>query len=222
MLSETPLQTRSISVVVVAAHNASILNRTFMEVNGIVSVNDGWSVQEEIVTPAFSRLEYQNGVSWTIDPERLTIVQPIDPKLQSGFLIYEPAARYLSALPHVNYESLGLNWQLSLKCDNPLERLRQLFLSTEVRHLQDRCEFGEIGIESRIGFRFDDAVLFLHFKGDYLQGVDNTGLGLIITDCNLHHEGPLELESLCRRIEQGPELLGSVSEAVTTILETSP
>ena len=117
----------SVSVVVTAEfHNPSVLNRDFLVSKRIVP--EDWEVTEGFTTPGLSVLSYNNGIQWTLDQSKLTVTESCDSSFRDEYRVYSLVAAYLEVLPVVPYRSLGLNYSISKKQENPERWLTQRFL----------------------------------------------------------------------------------------------
>lgn len=118
------------SVVVVAKHhNPSILNPDFLKYNSIV---DGeWEVADTLTTPPFAQTRYKNGITVTVDNERLNITQEINGTYQDDSPIYKLAVGYMQILKHVKYTAVGLNWNIIVPKSDPEIWLVEHFLKEE-------------------------------------------------------------------------------------------
>jgi hypothetical protein len=96
------------SIVVTAqSHNPSILHPSFLADH---VVPRRWEPAEPpLCTPAMSTVKYRSGVVFSVDLNRLQILQnqpPLDP---SGDPIPVLAMKYVRTLPHVKYKEVGIN-----------------------------------------------------------------------------------------------------------------
>ena len=108
-------------VVVGQAHNPTILNPDFLAAEGIVPKSWNWSVSETITTPPLSMVRYMNGVTITVEPNKLQVT---DPNVENGpgdSKVTEIASEYVRVLPHVRYTASGNNFQSLIHRDSPEE-----------------------------------------------------------------------------------------------------
>ena len=102
------------SIVILAAeHNPTILNPDFLVRNGIVP--EEWPINSSkpiLSTPGLSLVEYNCGISFSLDPVRLKILD----KAPEGdsFPCPDIAIMYLEKIPHVNYRAIGINFEKAL------------------------------------------------------------------------------------------------------------
>lgn len=116
----------STNVVILAHfHNPSILNPDFLRINKIV--DEQWEVLETITTAPFSQLRFQNGISITVDNERLNISETIKGDYPEHSKIYEIAKNYIKLLEHVKYTAVGLNWDILVPASSPTAWLTDHF-----------------------------------------------------------------------------------------------
>ena len=112
------LETVNVSVVLVAdSHNPAILNPDFLQKNGIVPSE--WGVRETFTTPAFSRVAYDSGCVWEVNPQRNIVQQNQGAHLDAAHSPYKMATKYIETLPHVRYQAIGLNMGVFSPMDNP-------------------------------------------------------------------------------------------------------
>lgn len=124
---ETKLLQFSI-VIAGKAHNPTILNPDFLSVRGIVPPEWNWETTEAtITTPPFSVVNYKQGVSITVEHEKLNVVDAHS-KQPSESRIPEIVKRYLATLPHVRYTAVGINFHGIVRAENPNVFLRERFL----------------------------------------------------------------------------------------------
>src|SRR3989304_5143826 len=114
------------SVVVGRAHNPSILNPDFLNLNGIVPRD--WEVVDTLTTPQLALVRYSNGVSLTVEHNKLQVVQVGESLVHQSSHSSAIARRYVETLPHVNYVAVGNNFQTLVPIDEPGEFLKRHFL----------------------------------------------------------------------------------------------
>ena len=97
------------SIVVLAqAHNPSILNPDFLKNNKIVDAN--FTPKDVICTPPVAQVSFHEGISIIADFERLQFIDHVSERIPHNSQISEIATRYISALPHVRYTAIGINF----------------------------------------------------------------------------------------------------------------
>lgn len=120
----------NVSVVLVAKHhNPSLLNPDFLRSNGLAEKDTSVRADQTLVTPAFSRIVFENGISWTVDPDRCTIQEDINDSLREEYRIHQSAIKYAETLPHLPYLAMGLNWKLWWPVNEPDQWLKQQFMN---------------------------------------------------------------------------------------------
>ena len=201
MPEDTPYRVHSVSVVVTAEfHNPSILNRDFLVSKGIVPKD--WEVVEAITTPPVSIVRYAKGVQWTVDQSRLTVVENCGAPFRNEYLVHRLVVAYLEKLPHVPYRSLGLNYVVSIKQDDPEQWLSHRFLRSGP---WIESEPKVLSMVPKFTLNAHGAVCHLSFSAG--QNTPNRGEPetAVIVSCNIHHAGPLNLEGLRSAIRHWPE-----------------
>ena len=110
------------------AHNPTILNPDFLAAEGIVPKSWNWSATETITTPPLAFVRYSNGVTITVEPNKLQVT---DSNVEHGLhnsKVTDIASAYVQVLPHVRYTALGTNFQSIIQRDTPEEYLKERFL----------------------------------------------------------------------------------------------
>ena len=200
MPEDTPYRVHSVSVVVTAEfHNPSILNRDFLVLNGIVPKD--WEVVEAITTPPVSIVRYSNGIQWNVDQSRLTIDENCGSPFQNEYLVHRLAVAYLETLPHVPYRSLGLNYVVSIRQDEPEQWLSQRFLRSGPWTEQ---EPKVLGMVPKFTLNAQGAACHISFSAGQNTPPQGESESSIIVSSNIHHAGPLNLEGLRSAIRDWP------------------
>ena len=131
MTDKSKFMLTTFSIVVAASHhNPTLLNPDFLRTQ--ISVLGGVEVDNVITTPPFSSVKYKNGLSITVEPEKLQVLQMMEGKSPEDSLVPEVASRYVETLPHVKYTAVGINWIGYVKQDNPATWIRGRFLANGV------------------------------------------------------------------------------------------
>ena len=114
------------AVLVANQHNPAIMNPDFLRNKGIAKPE--WKAGETIVTALFSRIEYNNGVFFTVDQNRCIIEQRVDGEFKSSYETPNCAKKYAEVLEHTPYTAFGLNWNLLMPNERPGDWLKNRFL----------------------------------------------------------------------------------------------
>ena len=207
MPEEFFLRLESVSVVVTAEfHNPSILNPDFLVSRGIVPAD--WNVSETLTTPPVSVVKYDNGVEWAVDQSRLNVSEKAGPAFDGPFRVHTLATEYLTKLPYVPYRDLGLNCRVSMKEFDPRSWLLKRFAPPWLQG-----EHIVRGLSPKLVLDASDAVCHCSFV-DALQEGD----GYVIADCNVHHQGLKDVESMCAAISRWPERHAWIIEVLERLI----
>ena len=196
----------SVSVVVTAQfHNPSILNPDFLVSRQIVPKD--WAVAETLTTPPVSVVKYENRVEWSVDQSRLTVAEKSGPAFEESYRVHQLVVAYLQKLPHVPYRSLGLNCQVSTPQSNPQRWLTERFGASWLRD-----EPRVLRMTPKFSFDAGDAVCHVSVVDAPKNG------GRVVLDCNMHHQGPLDVDGMCAAIERWPERQTFIVAALAMLL----
>ncbi len=207
MADEPRVRLHSVSVVVTAEfHNPSILNPHFLVSHGIVP--EDWTVTETLTTPPVSVVKYANGIAWTVDQSRLTVTENCGPVFGDSYRSHALVDAYLQRLPHVPYRALGLNCQVSMLASNPR---RWLIARFAVEWLQHNRMIR--GMRPAFSLDADDAVCHISFVDAARDGVP-----CVDAECNMHHEGPLDVDGLRAGIASWPKRQAFLVSILDTLL----
>lgn len=167
----------SFSIVITGTyHNPTILNPDFLRVQDIVKPQWEWAVADPaITTPPLSIVRYTNGVTISVEVEKLQVVD-----LHSGpasSRVVEIVKQYIRTLPHVRYTAVGTNFQVTIQLSQPENFLKSRFLKpgpwdTPERPLQ------ALGL--RLLYALPSAKLIL--------ALDLGDTGVLIANANFHRD----------------------------------
>lgn len=115
-------------VVVANDHNPTLLNPDFLDRQGIVMSEWGWSIAgDSITTPPFARVSYNSGVAITVETNKFQVADQVS-TTPSDSKIEEIAKNYVKVLPHIPYSSVGVNFQVAAKFQSPEKYVKDHFL----------------------------------------------------------------------------------------------
>jgi len=176
----------NISVVVLARdHNPTILHPSFLSSQGIVPTD--WELAEPpLCTLPMSVVKYKNGIEFTVQSNRLQVLQSPPPLQLHDSVVPQLVEKYIEKLPHVRYTAVGINMAIVLVHPEPEKFLIERFLAFE------HCNFDDLRLKA-VGLRFtypvDKAILNLSCdpgKVELRKSADQI-LGVIV-NANYHHE----------------------------------
>lgn len=144
-------------VVLSEGNNPRILNPDFLERNGIAP--SSWEVADVLVLPPVSRVVYKNSVEVQMEETRVVFAARTPSQVDWETELPRMALGLLSTLPHVNYRSVGLNFDVATStrfaADTP-ETLTELLLKSG-----DWLKNGDIAyaMELKLLYRLSDSAL---------------------------------------------------------------
>lgn len=195
------------SIVVLANdHNPTILNPDFLKAQNIVP-GDWELAGPPITTPPFATVEYNSGVSISVDSNKLQVTDnktqiPNDSKVKN--IVHQ----YVETLSYVRYLSLGINFRYITEMDNADVFLKDHFLK-EGPWSQNSNDLKAIGFKfvyplegGRLVLSLDSASMKTSLND---QGEENS---VIIANANFHRNLDLK-KPLAEEISS---ILGKISE----------
>lgn len=216
MACDFALSLTSISVVVTANnHNPSILTPEFLASQGIVPPD--WEVLDSMTTPVLSAVNYKERPQWVIDQGALRITESCEGGFRESYIVHEIATKFIDSVRVVPYRSLGLNCQICLLIEDSEQWITKRFLSTAIRsqNLKD------LNLEPRFSFSaspiIPGAIINLSVKSGEVASSDEEWNDAAIIDCNVHHQGPLEADSLISAIGQWTTHQDSIRSALSVL-----
>ena len=225
MSEKSDLHLHSVSVVILAnAHNPSILSPSFLESNGIVPKD--WKVVETVTTPAVSFIRYDNGVQWTVDQQRLTIIDKCNISFYEKYdgPIHCLAKSYVEKLPYVVYLDLGLNCIVSTVRKNSRQWVTEQFL-------KPNSYKAKLTMTPKFSIELDGHVLNLEIvsksasrnnnNNNNNSNNDNPPSDSVIVHCNFHYDKFSDSALLCEKISEWNDTQKSISSVLCKILEGS-
>jgi hypothetical protein len=112
-------------------HNPTILNPDFLTIREIVPKEWGWEVAgQTITTPPFAVVRYTNGMSITVEPNKLQVADLSVGNDPMNSKATEIARRYVSTLPHVRYTAVGINFHSIAEVPDPEASIKTRFLKS--------------------------------------------------------------------------------------------
>ncbi|HAY22796.1 MAG TPA: hypothetical protein DCY27_11685 [Desulfobacterales bacterium] len=186
-----------VNVVILAKfHNPTILNPDFLERNAIVP--KGWKTTEVLATPPFATIRYEKNIVILLDQERFEIKKECK-SFQDNYEIHGIASKYVTILPHVPYNTIGLNWNLSVKMNEPERFLSERFIKSEA--LQE-SELDFLQSYIRLSFNVDNAIFNIDFAPGRARVTGEDYHPAIIINVNFHYKGPFSIDQIILKINQ--------------------
>jgi len=210
------LELLSTSVVVLAeAHNPSILHPAFLVSQGIVPA-DWQPADPPICTPVISVAKYANGITFTVEHNRLVVTEERPAGNPDQSKVWERAIAYAEKLPHVRYTALGVNFNGFCLRQAPEQFLIEKYLKAGPWDDQPRPmkAFG-----ARFVYHVDDAVLRVEIDGGNIQR-EGQPEPAVIVNANFHSKLPGEesLEALNKLAIRWPARLAEFNNLSEVIL----
>lgn len=97
-------------VVIAKGLNPTSFTPDFLVNSGIIPA-DWLLARKPVVNQQVSQIVFQNGISLTAQPGKITFSESIDTKADEELLVAKLADKYIEVLPQANYVALGINPQ---------------------------------------------------------------------------------------------------------------
>jgi hypothetical protein len=111
------------------SHNPTLLNPDFLAIHDIVPQNWGWELAPDpFTTPPLAQVRYTNGVSITVQHNKLQVVDLRAGDDPTASKASEIVRAYVTTLPHVRYTAVGINFQTIVEISDPQAYLKNRFL----------------------------------------------------------------------------------------------
>lgn len=204
------VQTLQLSVVVAGSdNNPTVLNPDFLRYNEIVPEKWGWSpVAPTISTPPFSQVSYDSGVTITVDPTKIQIVDKNSSPTIANTHIIEMAKKYASTLRHVAYSATGLNFTAYVPIEDPSAYIKKRFICSGTWDTLEH-PLNEVGLrlvyaleQGRINFSIDPGEVAPLSNNEDLSSFQL--LKSVVINANFHREClskyPNKLEEILRNL----------------------
>jgi len=103
------LEIQELAIVVVAKnHNPTLLNPDFLKCSGIIPAE--WELaRQPVYTNQVAQLVFQNGLSLVAQADRIIFLEELGSKAPDEIQTPPLAYQYLQALPHGDYQAVGIN-----------------------------------------------------------------------------------------------------------------
>ena len=178
------LQVLSAAVVVLAdRHNPTILHPAFLESQKITVA--GWELASPpICTPPIAVVKYQNGITFITELEKFQVLDEGIGDNVADSTAPELARRYITALPHVRYTAVGLNFNVISASDDAERVLIDKFLKPGPWYTEEEHP---AAAAVRLVYNVEGASLRLGFDpGESQREGEAEKTSGIIVNCNFH------------------------------------
>lgn len=108
-----------------SGHNPTLINPDFLRINEIVP--EEWAIGGPVITtPAFSQVQYNNGVVIIVEQNKFQIT--MSGHTPSALPLSKISQRYIQTLPHIPYDAVGINFTYTYPMDDSNEYIKDRFL----------------------------------------------------------------------------------------------
>ncbi len=199
MDSNSKFHLTSFSVVIVAQnHNPTLLNPDFLKTNNIVTGER--KVVEALTTPPVSIVRYKDGLSITLELQKLQILQPASSAFADHWETPKVAESFVKTLPHVSYTSVGLNWMGVLTQMDPSNWLKDKFINPGLRN-NKKFPLQSAGISLQYPFDSETNCNLRLEAGD-VRDFSGSVVSGITVNANYHHDAKDGADAICKAIRR--------------------
>lgn len=190
-------------MVVARNHNPTILNPDFLVHNEIVPKE--WELAEPYfcVNPV-ARVSYQNGIMITARLDKLTFSQVLKGKALDEIRVPTIASKYISYLPHVDYQAIGINPKGHTDATSAEEAkafvMEKMCSQGPWRKLKGKQATADI----RLSYSLDDGSFTLSIQGAEL--LDTKQLVALYSG-NFHRD--ITVEDMGKKASKAQEIIGA-------------
>ena len=174
-------------VLVVNPNDPSILNPDFLRYNGIV--DESRQVQGDIiVTPAFSQVTFEGGLTVKAVPDRVIFEQTGEALTLEDIVCPKMAKQYVEKVPHVPYRAVGINPKgiRSLHDKSPEKVLWALSDKGSWTSFKDMMP----EIQLKAIYRYNDRAIILDIIEAKKRGKDGSESPKLLFQANVHCDVP--------------------------------
>lgn len=200
MTSKAPYKIYGISTVVLAnQHNPSFVNPDWLKNNDIVPRD--WEVSETITTPPVAIVKFKNGFEVVVEQTKAIFLQILPGSFLSEHSSHRAAIGYLECLPHIPYQSLGLNCRILIENDAPEQWITDWFMPVEL--MKRVAPLLSTGV--RLEVPNGDSLCRLEISARQSVAPKSMDTPAVLVDVNFHHGQFEDARGFIEAISQWPE-----------------
>ncbi len=203
-MSQT-LITQEFGIIIAAKnHKPTILNPDFLKYSGIVPIE--WELaRQPIYTQSVSQVAFTNGIAIIAEPTRVMFIEAIENKAVEEIAVATIAKKYVEALPHLEYEAVGINPRGYITFDQQQDAAR-LFLTETLLSPGAWQEFGTTPVRAtlNLAYTLERCPFYLSVNEAALRNPDETSTPILLFSGSFSYEvkseTPLERKSSLHQV----------------------
>ena len=216
------LITQEFGIIIAAKnHKPTILNPDFLKYSGIVPTE--WELaRQPIYSQNISQVAFTNGVAIVAEPTRIMFIEAIENKAVKEISVPNIAKKYISALPNVEYEAVGINPRGYVAFEKEQDAAR-LFLTETLLSRGAWQEVGTAPVRAtlNLAYTMSRGPLYLSINEAALRNPDETTTPIVLFSGSFSYEVNSESSSerqnsLYQNIESWQLDLESYQEIINT------
>ena len=216
------LITQEFGIIIAAKnHKPTILNPDFLKYSGIVPTE--WELaRQPIYTQNLSQVAFTNGIVIIAEPTRVMFIEAIENKAAKEINVPNIAKKYISALPNVEYEAVGINPRGYVAFEKEEDAAR-LFLTETLLSRGAWQEVGTAPVRAtlNLAYTMPRRPLYLSINEAALRNPDETTTPIVLFSGSFSYEVNSESSSerqkdLYQNIESWQLDLESYQEIINT------
>lgn len=176
-------------VITVQHHNPAILCPEFLKFSGVVPAE--WELaRSPVANIQAHQVVYQNGLSITAQADRILFIEPMAAKEPQELYAARTACQYMKALPHADYQAMGINFRGVVPFDEINAAHSYLMNTLLAPGLWQ--EYGQDAVKASINivYTLERGRLFLSVSEATLQLSDDAPVSVVLFSGNFEYHPP--------------------------------
>lgn len=177
-------------LIVLAAknNNPTVLNPDFLKYNKIVP-NEWILASPPICIEPMARVEFQNRIAITCEPEKIIFAQYI---LNKESIEKTPlpsiSSKYINTLSHVNYTAVGINLNGHMLFENDDEAIKFIHNKFLKRGTWDEYANGSFKAGIDFSYNFEQKIFNVSLKNALYKVGNEKHIQVVVASSNSHHD----------------------------------
>jgi len=160
--------------------NPAMLSEDFLKFSGIIP-NDWELGKQPVLSPNFSQVVFQNGVSVVAQPRTLIILETVDPQSDRDPKVPQVARQYVEKLPHAEYQAFSTGIKNIVPISGSQDAARR-YVTGILLAPGPWQDFGKAPVQAGVNFLYllEDCQLSVNVNEARLQVADRAAVPALI------------------------------------------